>query len=150
RLQAPSQTQIIRNGDSGLTDLIQPNSLALSPDGSSLYVTSPFKHSLIEFSRGSDGRLTHLATLNRSINGLPNLEEPRSIVATPDGSLVYVSCAHALLAFTRDAAAGGRLSFGGIVDGQLASPFGSDQPARDGCLSGSMTISRDGTKLMIA
>jgi DNA-binding beta-propeller fold protein YncE len=78
--------------------LLLPRSLAISPDGSSLYVANETSDTVVRFSVGSDGTLTFAGCVED--NDLPDwgcaaevpfLDLPLRVAVSPDGGSVYVT-----------------------------------------------------------
>lgn len=137
-----------------------PNSVAVSPDGADVYVTSRNSSSLTVFRRNpATGALTQLPGAAGCLSGAPTpgcasaqaLVGPDVVVVSPDGSSVYAGSffGNAVAVFERDAATGA-----------LAQPAGSAAciaEAIGGCAPGialgapeGMAISADGTVVYVA
>jgi DNA-binding beta-propeller fold protein YncE len=94
-----------------------PNSVAVSPDGRNVYVTSRGASSLTVFSRNpKGGGLTQLPAGFGCVSGLPvpvcssgrALIDPDVVVISPDGLSVYIGAfaGNAVVVFNRDPASG--------------------------------------------
>lgn len=103
-----------------------PNSVAISPDGSSVYATSRTANSLTIFSRNQKtGALTQLPAGFGCISGLPApacasgraLVGPDVVVVSRDGNNVYVGSffGNAVAVFNRDRASGALAQPGGTT-----------------------------------
>ena len=67
------------------------NALAISNDGSYLYITSSTDHSLSWFARdASSGSLSFRGILKDSINGVEGLRSASGVIISPDGNHAYV------------------------------------------------------------
>ncbi len=66
---------------------IDPTSLALSPDGNHLCAAGRFSSSVAKFSRDPvTGRLSYQGKKTNGFGGVVGLEDPRSVLVTPDGN----------------------------------------------------------------
>jgi DNA-binding beta-propeller fold protein YncE len=141
---SPCRLVIPETGPSNRSGLLAPSWLAISPDGTSLYVTSSGGSTIGEFRRGRrNGALTYDGCLSAAprvraddpcrhisrrtkpnyINAIEGLHE---IAVTPDGTGVYGVSPfdNAVFAFTRNPVSG-RLSFSSCLTGER-------EPARTG------------------
>jgi DNA-binding beta-propeller fold protein YncE len=96
--------------------------LALSPDGTSLYVGSAGGN-LAVFDRAADGSLKQKPLPDGCFGAggcqpAPGIDVPRSIAVSPDGATVYVASAQEISVFDRDA------------DGSLV-----QKPGNNGCIT---------------
>ena len=137
-----------------------PNSVAVSPDGRNVYVTSRGSNSLTAFSRDrSTGALHQLPGPAGCVSGVPlpgcatgtALLGPDVVVVSPDGDNVYVGSffGNAVAAFGRDRASGALT--------QLAGSAGCVAEATSGCTAGialgapeGMAISPNGASVYVA
>jgi 6-phosphogluconolactonase (cycloisomerase 2 family) len=140
------------------------NSLAVSPDGQHLYVTS-WRDAVAVFSRdGVSGELAFVEMVRDDSGGVDGLEGAHSVAPSPDGSHVYVAGYgdNALAVFSRDGASGA-LTFvemqqdgvGGVdgLDGASAvavSPDGSHVYITGGGDDAVAVFSRDGETGVLA
>jgi len=88
-----------------VTGLSSPRGLAITPDGSAIYVATYYDDSLVVFQRDSaSGRLTHVQTLTEGAAGVSGLFRNSSVAISPDGAHVYVGSegGNALALFTVD------------------------------------------------
>lgn len=93
----------------GVVGLKECGSIALSPDGSNLYATGPNSSSVVNFLRDSaSGRLTYQGKKTNGFNGVVGLDQPRSIIVSPDGARVIAGSDFddSLVVFARDPATG--------------------------------------------
>lgn len=137
-----------------------PNSVAVSPDGLSVYTTSRASNTVTVFRRNrANGSLTQLPAGAGCISGLPvpncangrALVAPDVVIVSPDGRNVYVGSffGNAVASFERSR-----------TSGALTQPDGSAgciAEATSGCAPGfalaapeGMAISRDGTSVYVA
>jgi uncharacterized repeat protein (TIGR01451 family) len=94
-------TTPLTNCNADLTGLDGAAGLAVSPDATSVYVTSESNDSLLEFSRDpGSGDLTQLSTPNNCITTQPSgcgtvnahgFVDPQDVAVSPDGATVYVT-----------------------------------------------------------
>lgn len=86
-----------------------PRAIAISPDGSFVYVTSWNTDSLTVFARDSDsGELTHENDYKNNIGDTENMDGPYDIVISADGRYVYVAAfsSDSVTSFQRDVSTG--------------------------------------------
>jgi DNA-binding beta-propeller fold protein YncE len=137
-----------------------PNSVAISPNGRNVYVTSRGSNAITAFQRNrSTGALHQLPGAAGCVSGVPlpgcatatALLGPDVVVVSPDGKNVYVGSffGNAVVAFGRDAATG--------AIGQLSGGAGCIAEATGGCAVGlalgapeGMAISGDGKSVYVA
>jgi DNA-binding beta-propeller fold protein YncE len=151
-------------GEGGCVDLPgQPldgaSGLAVSPDGSSVYVASWGSDSVAHFhSTGPQGQLTYDGCLASDdapgcadVPGTP-LNGPHGVAVTPDGTAVYVSglASDSLARFARDGGTG-QLAYAGCLarendDGQRC----AESPGRGLDRPWDIAISPDGGSLYVA
>jgi DNA-binding beta-propeller fold protein YncE len=147
-------------GCSGAVALDSPNSVAVSPDGRSVYATARASDAIAVFRRDrKSGALTQLAAGFGCISGLPvpvcaggrALVAPDVVIVSPDGKNVYVGSffGNAIAVFNRDPASGTLAQPGG-AGGCLAMAIA-------GCASGlalgapeGLAISGDGASVYAA
>jgi DNA-binding beta-propeller fold protein YncE len=120
-----------------------PPSLALSPDGRSLYATAVYPQGqLAAFSiDAGTGALTETACFQRAgasgCRATPGIGQPNNVTVTPDGTGVYTGGALNLAIFTRDASGGltYQSCIGDAVSASVcpvATAAGSPMPSADG------------------
>jgi len=122
-----------------------PSALAISPDGTSVYVVSQLNNSIAEFERepvsgqlNKIGCITHEATLPEcATTGAKGLDVPYGVVVSPDGENVYVT------GFAEDAVAEfERNSQTGALT-QLASPNECIGETGSGCGTEAIALKED-------
>lgn len=100
--------------------LVRPSAIALSPDGSVLYVTSSGAGSLVVFTRDSnDGGLRHEATFFEGVDGVSGLLDAEAVAVSPEGQHVYVGSSNGLSQFDWQA---GQLQFVSSLGGEVVGP----------------------------
>jgi DNA-binding beta-propeller fold protein YncE len=137
-----------------------PNSVAISPNGRNVYVTSRGSNAVTAFQRNrSTGALRQLPGATGCIAGVPlpgcamgtALLGPDVVVVSPDGKNVYVGSffGNAVAAFARDASTGALT--------QLSGSAGCIAETTSGCAAGlalgapeGMAISGDGKSVYVA
>ncbi len=100
---------VYKDGDPGIDGLNGANALALSSDGSTLYVAGRKDNALAVFGRNaSSGALTFLEVHKDGVAGVDGLYGARAVGVNPDGDQVYVASQwdDALAVFSRDASSG--------------------------------------------
>jgi DNA-binding beta-propeller fold protein YncE len=139
-----------------------PESVAISPDGKNVYVTSTEfpgddGNAVAVFQRDSlTGALSQLpgtaGCMSRhgssgACTQIPRLDSPHSALVTPDGNHVYVATADAILAFARNTATGELTQLPGREG--CVSPFGTCRRGR--WVGGnSLAVSADGRSVYAA
>ncbi len=139
----------------GADGLVGAVSVAVSPDGQSVYVTSFLSKALVVFRRAANGDLTPAGCIGNSGTGphscigTDGLDGARSVAVSPDGKNVYVAGAasDALVVFRR--AANGDLTPAGCIGNSGTGPHSCI--GTDG-LSGAdaVTVSPDGQSVYVA
>ncbi len=142
--------------------LIQPNSVAVSPDGRNVYATSRAANSVTAFRRNpKTGALRQLPFGTGCVSGLPipgcavgrALLTPDVLVVSPDGANVYVGSffGNSVATFARNGETGALTQPGGSA-GCIA-----EEAASDGCAQGialksveGLAISPDGASVYAA
>jgi len=123
----------LHQGVDGVDGLNHPSDVALSPDGTSVYVMGRLfgVGQVGVFARDAGtGLLTGVEVQRDGEGGVVDLELPKSVAVSPDGAHVYVSCfdSDAILVFARDSGTGA-LTFLTSVGGPPVArglAFGSD------------------------
>jgi 6-phosphogluconolactonase (cycloisomerase 2 family) len=151
-----SLTVFERDGTGALTLLTQylssdpslgalaPRSLAISPDGATLYVASTATHSVHAFERDAvDGSLVLIDLETDGLAGVDGLGFAQRLVVSPDGAHVYVtgSLDDAVAVFSRDGGTG-TLSYLGMVQDGVGGISGLNFASR-------LLISPDGAHLYV-
>jgi cysteine-rich repeat protein len=113
-----SHVESVRQG-AGIVGLSLPESIAMSPDGQNLYVTSHDEDLVSVWTRDAGTGHPTLLETHGPKTGIANLRGPHGVTVTPDGTRVYVAGTHAsaLLIFDRDAATGALAYVGDVVEG---------------------------------
>ena len=99
-----AQTQLFSNGISGITSMSRASSVAVTADGTGVYVTADEGDSVTIFSREpGTGLLTYVEAIVDGA-GVDTLQATRAVVVSPDGNHVYVAATSdsALTVFSRD------------------------------------------------
>ncbi len=107
-----------KNGESGVTDLDNPQGLAISPDGKHLYVAAFTSGAVVNFTRNA---ATGALTFGSVMDSIPvdlDLESLEGIAVSPDGTGVFVASSGLdwLVSFDRNADTGA-LNYEGRVSG---------------------------------
>ncbi|MDF2455799.1 MAG: hypothetical protein K0R51_1792 [Cytophagaceae bacterium] len=106
---ALSPLQSLTNNTAGILKMLQPDGMAISPDGKNIYVTSFYESSLITFSRNATtGLLAYQSTHTDEVGGVDGLNFCLEPVVSSDGKNVYVGSMsdNAVAVFTRNASTG--------------------------------------------
>ncbi|MFG6104205.1 DUF4347 domain-containing protein [Leptothoe sp. EHU-05/26/07-4] len=145
--------QAIADGIGGAAELFGASGVAISPDGSQVFVTSRDDAAITVFNRDASGNLTFRQAIKDGQNGAEQLFGASGVVVSPDGNQVYVTSAvdAAITVFDRNA--DGTLSFAQVVtDGDNgAELFGGTQGTGIPGVSGftGVTISPDGRQVFV-
>jgi DNA-binding beta-propeller fold protein YncE len=148
------------NGCGAAIGLDGPNSLAVSPDGRTVYATSRASNSIAIFRRDpKTGALTQLPASAGCIAGVPipicaagrALVGPDVVVISPNGASVYVGSffGNAVAVFDRDPASGA-LTQPGDSSGCIAEAIAGCGPGFALGAPEGMAISGDGTSVYVA
>jgi DNA-binding beta-propeller fold protein YncE len=131
-----------RAGVGGVVDLLQPERLALSPDGRHLYVSSPVRDDILVFRRDlATGELTFVDDTNPFIPLQP--AQLTGLAISPDGLFVYAAFrAGRVRWYGRNPATGLLTAAGDLLESDPSDEF----------LSGAneLLLSRDGRFLYVA
>ena len=117
--------QDVSGGPGGISALVQPSALALSPDGAHAYVASESRDAVLVFARDpGNGRLSYLRDYRAVAGGLPDarLDGAKHLLLSADGRHLYVAARNdaAIAVLSRDAATGELAFVGNQVEGQGA------------------------------
>lgn len=86
---------LLRNGVDGVTGLSGARALAMSPDGSHVYVVAEFSNAIVTFARDAApesptyGSLSFAGVLQNALGGVDGLLQPLAVAVSPDGAHVY-------------------------------------------------------------
>jgi 6-phosphogluconolactonase (cycloisomerase 2 family) len=121
---ALSFVALYEEGTNGISGLGSGGRLAVSPDGTSLYVAVANTSSVVVFSFvEATGTLSYVQTLTDGVGGVTGIAGAAAAAVSADGSRVYVAGAgaDAVAAFARDPGTGA-LSFQGATTGTATTP----------------------------
>lgn len=109
--------EVITNGG-GTSGLAGASSVVVSPFGRHVYATGQVDDSVVAFTRAGDGTLTFIEKETDGA-GLDGLDQPRSVVLSPDGSSLYVAASNddAITVFSRDDSSGELTFVESVMDG---------------------------------
>ena len=135
------------------------NDVAISPDGTSVYVTSGTDDAIARFNRGAGGTLTPAGCISDlegadtcgAGNEAQGLSGARSVVVSPDGASVYVASGtdNAIARFNRGA--GGTLTPAGCIsDLEGADTCGAGNEAQGLGGASDVAVSPDGSSVYVA
>jgi len=122
----------VYNGSGGGALMDEASSIAVSPDGDYIYVTSSSSNAINVFNRSSSspsGELTFVEVVKTGINGVQGLTAAQSVTVSPDGNHVYAVGTYddALVTFTRSHV-NGTLTFVEMHKDGLSGVDGLDAP----------------------
>lgn len=99
---ALTQRFAVRNGEGRIDALGGVLTAVVSGDGRNLYAVSLVDQSIMVFNRDVEtGRLYYVWKKKNGLEAVTGLDNPRSIVESPDGRHVYLACEATILVFTR-------------------------------------------------
>ena len=101
--------QAVKNGQDGVSGLLLPHAVVISPDGKNAYVAGHDADSLVVFRRNpATGGLTFLQVLTNGVNKVKGLRGIEAATVSPDGRFVYTAASNddAVAIFARQPATG--------------------------------------------
>lgn len=125
-----TEVEVERDGAGGVDGLDGVESLAVSPDGASVYAASPDEDALAVFARdGESGSLDFVEVERDAVGGVDGLDASTAVVVSPDGRHVYAAgrLDDAVAIFSRDAATSA-LTYLGLVRNAEGGVSGLDGP----------------------
>ncbi|MDQ8182898.1 beta-propeller fold lactonase family protein [Pelagicoccus sp. SDUM812005] len=135
----------VTQADIGENALGGARSLAISPDGEFVYAVAMFSNSLATFDRDrSSGALSFVDAIYDADNGVDVLDQPRSLVMSPDGKNLYVAAYNdnKLSVFSRNSVTGAASFLGVYEEG--------DQGVEELSSPHALALSPDGKSLYVA
>jgi len=134
---------VLKNNYGGLTNFSGPQGIAVSPDGTEVYVATKWSDSLFVFNRNTTtGQLTFSKRYTNGSDGMIGLLYPVSVYPSSDGKNVYVACwNYGLLVLSRNPTTGILTFLENHRNGAPSDEFmgGANQ----------INITSDGTKLLL-
>jgi 6-phosphogluconolactonase (cycloisomerase 2 family) len=98
-----------KDGVAGVTNMIGPRTVRVSPDGAHVYVPADASKSIAVFGRNATtGQLTFVEAQVDGVGGVDGLDSARAVALSPDGGHVYVAAANdsAVAVFARNGVTG--------------------------------------------
>ena len=139
------------------TPLSGAESVAVSPDGRSVYVASATSGTITHFFAAAGGQLTYDGCVSGDGSGgacavaSPDaLGSPTSVAVSPDGKSVYVAAAQPGAVSHFFAAAGGQLTYDGCVSNDGSGGACADAPGSSFTNASSVAVSPDGNSVYVA
>jgi DNA-binding beta-propeller fold protein YncE len=130
---AVSFVEVVREGVGGVTGIVSPTRVAISPDGAHVFVISSYYGTVAVFARNvGTGVLSEVEVQQNGVGGVTGMAYPNALIASADGAYVYVLAADDIVIFARNAGTGA-LTFvivqpdAGVAAGALAFGPGDDQ-----------------------
>ncbi|MEO0868141.1 MAG: DUF4347 domain-containing protein, partial [Cyanobacteria bacterium J06642_11] len=141
-----TEQQLLTNGrpdpnNNGINSLAGAIDVAVSADGSQVFVASLTDSAITVFDRASDGTLTLRESIRQGQGGVTDLSGASGVAISPSGDQAFVVSANAITVFNRDAS--GSLSFRQTIrdrDGLVQDLFGAS----------SVVVSPDGNQVYVA
>jgi 6-phosphogluconolactonase (cycloisomerase 2 family) len=135
--------QILTNSQDGMVELDGAESVTVSADGKSVYVTYSSDDSVVVFKRDEGtGQLSFQQVIRDGQNGVDGLDGAESVTVSADGKSVYVASSGEMAVFGRDPNSG-QLTFQQVLI--------DDQDGVDGLYSASsVTVSTDEKSVYVA
>jgi 6-phosphogluconolactonase (cycloisomerase 2 family) len=134
--------------------LSSANSVKVSPDGKSVYVSARTPQAVVVFDRAAGGQITYAGCVsNDGFGGLcadvpgARLTNPNSVALSPDGKSVYVPVLDGVTVFDR--APGGQLAYAGCVSDDGSGGLCADAPGAPMEVASDVAVSRDGTSVYV-
>jgi len=103
--------QVLINGSDGVTQLVNPQKIVVSPNGKFLYIACAGSNSIVVFHKLDDGHFEFLQAIDNSDIGGSGLEGAGSLAMTADGSRLYVAGEAGYGIYLFETEDNGRLSF---------------------------------------
>lgn len=120
--------QVVRNSESGVRGLDQPEHIATSSDGAHIYVACASQDTIVQFENARDGNLVYVTCMQLSgalspIEGAtatPAIAHPIGLVCTGDGRFVYSANykSNSVCTFSRNAS-NGELTLSQVVQDSI-------------------------------
>ena len=139
------------------TPLSGADSVAVSPNGRSVYVVSASSHTLTHFFAAAAGQLTYDGCISSDGSGgacataSPDaLTDPTSVAVSPDGKSVYVAAAHPGAVSHYFAAAGGQVTYDGCISNDGSGGACANAPGSPLGSATSVAVSPDGSSVYVA
>lgn len=121
---------VVDNASEGITDLVGPSDVVVSPDGAHAYASAHTRHVVVEFERDSaTGILSHIGIVKNGVDGVQGITNAERLAISPSGRHLAVATLNDTGAiFLRDESTGA-LSFVQIFPevGLVNAPFIPDQ-----------------------
>lgn len=140
-----AEVEVLRDGVGGVDGLDGVESIAVSPDGRSVYAAAPDADAVTAFARDLDtGELTFVEVERDGVVGADGLDAATSVVVSPDGRYVYAAgrIDDTVAIFARDAPTSA-LGYLGLVRNGEGGVTGLDAPRV-------LALSPDGGHLYVA